>query len=86
MMEPLKVVRLDQKANTGNRTVRTLLEDSIDDIENVEDFDPDKAIVLFLSSKDGQYRVTWSQANMKMSECITLCEIGKDMFKGEMGY
>lgn len=82
----LKVVRLDRVANTGNRTVESLLKDSIEDIKTEEEFNPDKAIILFLTTKDGQYVVNWSQANMKMSECITLCEIGKEMFKREMNY
>lgn len=80
----LKVVRLDQVANTGNRTVTQLLEDEIGEQENRGN--PDKAIIIYLNTAEDQYSVGWSQAGLKMSECVSLLDIAKDMFKREMNY
>jgi hypothetical protein len=80
------IIRLDKKANTGNRSVKQLLQDELDEWKHWEDSPPDKAIVLYLSENNGNYTIRWSQAGMKMSECISLCELGKDRFKEEMGY
>jgi hypothetical protein len=80
------VIRLDKKAGTSNRTVKQLLSDELSEWEEWEDSPPNKAIILYLSDSGGNYTVRWSQAGMKMSECISLCEIGKDRFKEEMGY
>ena len=83
-----KVVRLDIKANTSNRTVKQLLQDELDrwnDPEWEEDIPP-KAVILYLDDSDGQYYVSWAQAGLRMSGCISLCELGKERFKDELGY
>lgn len=45
-----------------------------------------KLIVLCLDDTDECYRVSFQQCGMRMSECVTLCEIGKTLFKEEMEY
>jgi len=63
-------------------SIEQMLRDLVDDKERLGKYN--KAIVLLLND-DGQYFVSFSQAGMKMSECVLLCEMGKDLFKEEMG-
>ena len=48
--------------------------------------DGQKCIVLALDDTSGEYSVNFYQAGMKMSECVSLCEIAESIFKKEMGY
>jgi len=48
--------------------------------------DGTKALVLMLDDTDGNYNVSWINANMKSSECMALCETAKYRFLSEMGY
>jgi len=59
-------------------SIEQMLRDLVDDKERLGEYN--KAVVLLLND-DGQYSVGFSQAGMKMSECVALCEMGKDMFK-----
>lgn len=88
MSDKLKVIRLDQKANTSNRTVIQLLEDELARWKDPECQDevPQKAVILYLNDDNGQYSIRWAQAGLRMSGCVTLCELGKEKFKDEMGY
>lgn len=61
------------------------LRSAIEDIEN-GDISPDKILILSLNTENGSYIINWHQAGMRMSECITLCEISKAKFLAEMGY
>ena len=63
-------------------SIEQMLRDLVDDKERLGEYN--KAVVLLLND-DGGYSVGFSQAGMKMSECVALCEIGKDRFKEEMG-
>lgn len=45
-----------------------------------------KVLILCLDDDEDQYSVSFIQAGMKMSQCVSLCEIAKDLFKEEMGY
>jgi hypothetical protein len=45
-----------------------------------------KLLILSLDERDGQYKVSFIQAGMKMSECVALCEIAKNIFKEQMNY
>lgn len=81
-----EVVRLDRITNTSRRTVKQLLEDELEHLNKGDsEFVPKKAIILYLDDENGYY-IDWSQAGMKMSECVNLCEISKSKFKKEMGY
>lgn len=46
----------------------------------------DKVLVLQLYDKDDQYDIKFANVGMKMSECISLCELSKTLFKNDMGY
>lgn len=84
----MKIVRLDRKANTGHRTVVQLLEDELERWNSPEwkDEQRKKAVILYLDDDDNEYDVGWSQAGLKMSECVALCDIAKNVFKKEMNY
>ncbi len=90
MSQKLKAVTsLHKVANTGHRTVKQLLEDELErhnDPEWPEEERYNRAVILYLDDKSGEYRAGWAQAGMKMSECVALCEIRKDIFKREMNY
>ena len=82
------VTRLDQAAGTGHRTVVQLLEDELKRWKSPEwkDEQRPKAVILYLDDSEGQYDAGWAQAGLKMSECLSLCEIAKELFKKEMNY
>ncbi len=44
-----------------------------------------KLLILALDDTDG-FNVSFIQAGMKMSECISLCEVSKTLFLSEMEY
>jgi len=48
--------------------------------------DVNKIFIIRLSERNGGYDVGFTQAGMRMSECLALCEIVKSMIKKEMGY
>ena len=45
-----------------------------------------KLLILCVDDADNQYKVSFIQAGMRMSGCVTLCDIAKNIFKDEMGY
>jgi hypothetical protein len=45
-----------------------------------------KAVILFVDDREGQFSVRFAQAGLKMSQCVTVCEIAKTVFLKEMGY
>lgn len=45
-----------------------------------------KVLILALDDIDGNYSVSFVQAGMKMSECISLCEVAKTIFLEQMNY
>ena len=76
------VISMAERAQSGTRwSIEDMLKDLIADKERLGEYN--KAIVLLLND-DGGYSVGFSQAGMKMSECVALCEIGKDRFKEHM--
>jgi len=48
--------------------------------------DAKKVLILSLTEIDGQYKVNFTQAGMKMSECVALTEVSKSMILEHMGY
>ncbi len=44
-----------------------------------------KLLILALDDNDG-YSISFMQAGMKMSECVTLCEVAKTIFLRDMEY
>ena len=45
-----------------------------------------KLLVLCVDDTDAEYNISYHQCGMKMSECITLTEVSKTLFKNQMGY
>jgi len=79
----MEVISMAKKTESGTRcSIEDMLKDILEDKERLGQYN--KALVLLLND-EGQYTTGFNQAGMKMSECISLCEIGKDMFKEEMG-
>lgn len=63
------------------------LQDALGEIrENSSLKDVKKLLVLALDDNDGEYIVSFFQAGMKMSECLTLCDVAKTQFLAEMNY
>ena len=75
--------RLDDSTFT---TPEMTLRDSIEDIGERGAFKEGKQLlVLALDRGDGDmYSISFRQAGMNMSECITLCEIAKTIFLTDM--
>ena len=45
-----------------------------------------KMLILMLDDTDMKYEISWYNAGMKMSECISLSELAKSKFKEDMNY
>lgn len=45
-----------------------------------------KLLVICVDDTENNYSVSWAQAGMKMSQCISACEVAKTLFLSEMGY
>lgn len=76
---------------TGDATLRSpreCLEDCIKDIEQEKGafMNGKKLLVLCLDDQDGNYCISFSQAGMTMSQCLTLAETSKSIFLREMKY
>jgi hypothetical protein len=83
-----EVISMSEKLNNGAmQSPLQMLQDAIKELESHENLKAaKKCIVLFLNEEDGSYDVRWMQAGMKMSQCVTLCDMAKSRFKEEMGY
>lgn len=45
-----------------------------------------KMLVAILDDSSGDYEFSWYQCGMKMSECISLCEVAKTRFLRQMHF
>ena len=66
-------------------------EDCINDaLSNLKDHESlknvKKCMVIMLDDSNEEYSVAWFQSGMKMSQCVSLCEVAKSQFLSEMGY
>lgn len=82
-----KVISLAEKTGDGcMHTAKQALEEALADLAEGEFLENhDKILVLALNDSDG-YDVRFIQAGMKMSQCLTLCEVAKTIFLSEMDY
>lgn len=76
---------------TGDGTLQSpkqALEDALESIGECGAFKGGKKIlILALDEGTGdEYSISFIQAGMQMSQCVSLCEIAKAMFLDEMGY
>ena len=82
----MKVVKMSDKTNNGKQAnVIDQLEGCLKEIKEGT-INPDKIVILALDTSDDSYAVSWFQANMRMSECVSLADIAKSMFKREMDF
>ncbi len=82
------IIRLGDK--TGNAEMQDpveLLKDAIKEYEEGGYFEGrEKLLILSLDDKEGEYSVSFMQAGMKMSQCVSLCEVSKAIFLKKMNY
>lgn len=45
-----------------------------------------KLLILALDDTEQNFQVSFIQAGMKMSECVAVCDVAKNIFKQNMGY
>lgn len=88
MSDERNVISLAEKAKNGAmQTPKQALEDCISNIGEKGAFkEGKKLLVLALDDTSGNFSVSFVQAGMKMSECVTLCEVAKTIFLREMEY
>ena len=79
----------DVTGDAGMSSPKQALEDALKEIESndVGGFkNCKKMLILALNEDDDQYVVSFIQAGMKMSQCLTICEVSKTIFLTDMGY
>lgn len=83
-----KVISLASKTNDGTKqTPRQALEDALNDIGERGAFEKgQKLLILALDDTSDNYAVSFVQAGMKMSECLSLCEVAKTVFLEQMDF
>jgi len=84
-----KVIRMaDSSGDSFHDTPLSLLQEAIKDI--TEDRSNlarcNKLLILGLNTEDDMFDVSFMQARMRMSECVTLCTAANTIFLREMGY
>ena len=63
------------------------LNDALGDIGKRGAFEKGKKLlILALDDTDGCYSISFTQAGMKSSEMVALCEIAKTIFLEQLGY
>jgi hypothetical protein len=73
--------------DAGFRSLEECLQDCLNDIGKHGAFaNGKKILVIALDDTTGGYGVSWAQAGMKMSECLSLCDVAKQLFLHEMEY
>jgi hypothetical protein len=82
---------VDMSKATGDGRVRSpeqMLEEALSYIRDPDDTSSfskaKKMMIISLDDSDECYQVNWLQAGMKMSECVSLCEVAKVQFLGGM--
>ena len=84
----MTVTKLSDKAGDGTmQSPQQALEAALNDIGKYGAFENGKKLlILALDDTQKNYNVSFIQAGMKMSECISLCETAKTIFLREMDY
>lgn len=82
-----KVISMALKHEDGTLwSPEDALKQALDDIGKNGAFKEGKKILIIGLDTDNQYDISFIQAGMSMSECLTLCEVAKTAFLKEMGY
>lgn len=84
----MSIESLTDHTNDGTkRSPEQCLEDCLKDIGQRGAFkNGKKLLVICVDDTDGHYSVSWAQAGMNMSQCLTACEVAKPLFLREMRY
>jgi glucan biosynthesis protein len=81
------VISMANKMNDGSfHTPKQALEEAISEIGKSGAFKEGKKVLVLALDDNGGYNISFIQAGMKMSECVSLCEVAKTLFLGEMDY
>lgn len=84
----MKVVDISEENGNSMRTPEQMLEEAlgiIRDPENTSSFkNAKKMLIISLDTSNDMYFVNWMNAGMNMSQCVSLCEVAKMQFIGEM--
>tara|TARA_R110001599_G_scaffold339851_1_gene559734 strand:- start:27177 stop:27449 length:273 start_codon:yes stop_codon:yes gene_type:complete len=84
------IVSMAKASNNGTlQSSEQALKDALDAIGKQGAFkDGKKILILALDEGENkdQYSVSFIQAGMKMSQCVSLCEVAKTIFLSDMGY
>lgn len=87
MSDDKKVISLSgATGNAGFQSPEQALRDAISEIGQSGAFKDGKKLLILALDDEGQYDISFIQAGMRMSECITLCEVAKAIFLREMEY
>ena len=89
-MKDKTIISMAKRENNGAlQSPKQALEDALEAIGKQGAFkDGKKILILALDEGENQdqYSVSFIQAGMKMSQCVSLCEIAKTIFLSDMGY
>ena len=89
-MSDNKLVSLADRLNDSTlATPETALHEALQDIGTRGSFKSGKQLLILALDRgddNDMYSISFRQAGMDMSECITLCEIAKTIFLTEMNY
>ena len=81
------IISLSIAADSGmHRSPETMLLEALEAVRSGSWSNRKKMLVLTVDEENESYIVNWMQAGMKMSQCLTLCEVSKMKFLVEMGY
>lgn len=88
MIEDSNIVRMSDKTNNASySTPEQALRDALEEIGKRGAFkNGKKLLILALDDTDENFNVSFIQAGMKMSECVAVCDVAKNIFKSNMGY
>ena len=85
-----KIVNLAKESGNGKlQSPEGALKDALSYIGEDGAFKNGKKLIIICldeGEKTDEYHISWVQAGMKMSQCVTLCEVAKMSFLEEMGY
>lgn len=83
-----KIITLAEKSGNGkNWSIEDALKSAIDDIgKNGALKNGKKVLILALDDTDKNFSVSFIQAGLNMSQCLTVCEVAKTIFLQQMGY
>jgi len=77
------------KNNGGYTSPKSALEEALNCLGNEKEgafHKGKKLLILCVDDTEGQYQVSFINAQFKMSECVSLCEVAKQVFLKEMNY